>query len=311
MPDRDAPEVTVLIPMLNAADTVASQLDALVRQDFSGTWEMVVADNGATDGGVETVRQWADRIPALRVVDASQKKGVSYARNVGARAARGEVILVCDADDVVSPCWLASLAAAAYHSDLVGGKIDVERLNDPIVRSWWTSQPDDDLPVSQGFLRYAVGANCGVRASVWRALGGWNEDYIGGGNDVEFCWRAQLAGYRLNYVPEAVVYKRLPQRLRDLASKSYRSNRAAARLCRDFRDALPETPKPQSGVTRVGLQLLLNLPGLLVSRKQRGIWVRWAAAAAGYLVGRLQCRAPAYLVSQPRSRSDAPPAGRE
>ena len=38
----------------------------------------------------------------------------------------------------------------------------------------------------------------------------------------------------------------------------------------------------------VGLQLLLYLPGLLVSRKQRGIWVRWAAAAAGYLVGRLQ-----------------------
>jgi glycosyltransferase involved in cell wall biosynthesis len=279
--------LTVVIPMRNAATTIGAQLEALAGQDYDGDWEVVVADNGSTDGSGQIALGFGDRLPDLRVVDASGRRGVCRARNVGAREARGDVIALCDADDVVAPGWLTAMAAAAREWDLVAGRIDDERLNDPVTKAW-RGVPSTDSPVDE-FLPYAVGCNCAVRASVVHAVGGWDEDYVDGGNDQEFCWRAQLAGYRLGVAPEAVVYRRFRTELMSLARQMYGRGRAQARLHRDYRHrGLP--PRPWHLGLRRWLWLVRHVGHLVSSSGRRGLWIRYAAICAGRVSGSIRCR---------------------
>ena len=121
--------------MLNAASTLPEQLDALVAQSYSGAWEVVLADNGSTDGADTLGLAWADRLPALSVIDVPATRGASYARNVGAREAKGDFLLFCDADDVATSGWVEAMAEAAVHADLAGGRLDDVELNSPTVRN--------------------------------------------------------------------------------------------------------------------------------------------------------------------------------
>ena len=54
-------------------------------------------------------------------------------------------------------------------------------------------------------LPFAVGANVGVTRACFEALDGWSEEYICGGDDIDFSWRAQQAGFRLGMAPQAVI----------------------------------------------------------------------------------------------------------
>src|SRR4051794_31120 len=94
-------DLTVVIPVRDGIATIDDQLRAVSRQTIPAQWELVVADNGSTDGTGEFVRQHsiADAV-ATRVVDVSAVPGVNAARNGGTAAARGRWIAFCDADDV-------------------------------------------------------------------------------------------------------------------------------------------------------------------------------------------------------------------
>src|SRR5215204_6439039 len=89
--------IAVVIPSFNAAATLPAQLAALAGQRYEGELEVLVSDNGSTDGTLDVVRGWQDRLP-VRVVDASDRRGAGHARNVGAAAASMDLIAYCDAD---------------------------------------------------------------------------------------------------------------------------------------------------------------------------------------------------------------------
>ena len=62
----------------------------------------------ATDGTADIARRYAPRFKAPTVVDGGPRRGHSAPRNAGAKAARGELLVFCDADDVVAPGWLSA-----------------------------------------------------------------------------------------------------------------------------------------------------------------------------------------------------------
>ena len=147
------------------------------------------------------------------MVDAGGQRGINHARNTGAAAARGDFLVFCDADDVVDRDWLAEMVEAAQNADIVGGHLDFDRLNEPVCRSWIPPLPDGAFAVEQGFLPGVPGGNCGMSASVADELR-WNEAFVFGSSDIEFSWRAQLAGYRIAFARQAVVYRRCRARVR-------------------------------------------------------------------------------------------------
>lgn len=78
-----------IIPCLNAAGTVATQFEALANQSYSEPWEVIVSDNGSTDEIVNEVKRYESRLPHLRIVEASDKRGQAHARDIGAKFALG------------------------------------------------------------------------------------------------------------------------------------------------------------------------------------------------------------------------------
>ena len=113
-----------MIPVLNEAALLPDQLAALAQQTYRDRWEVLVCDNGSTDDTREVAMEWQQRLPQLRLIDASERKGLNHARNVGVEHASGDFIVFCDGDDVVSPGWLEALAWAAPRADVVAGALE-------------------------------------------------------------------------------------------------------------------------------------------------------------------------------------------
>jgi glycosyltransferase involved in cell wall biosynthesis len=208
--------LTVVVPCFNEATTIGAQLDRLARETWTEPWEIVVADNGSTDTTRDVVRSFQSRIENLRLLDASGRPGASHARNAGVAAARGEYVVFCDADDEVQPGWLSAMGDALREHDVVAGRLDSRRLNDPWlvgVRGHWQ---DEGLTRFARHLPFAWSANLGVRRALHERIGGFDEDFLGASHDADYSWRLQHAGAQIHFEPRAVVAYRFRHDLRSI-----------------------------------------------------------------------------------------------
>ena len=127
-------KLSVIIPCFNSAKFLGQQLKALAQQEWSEPWEVILADNGSTDDSIAIARQYQHKFSHLRIVDASAIPGAAYARNVGAKVAKGELLAFCDADDEVAPGWVAAMGEALEQYEFVAGRLEREKLNEPWLR---------------------------------------------------------------------------------------------------------------------------------------------------------------------------------
>jgi glycosyltransferase involved in cell wall biosynthesis len=226
--------VSVVVPARNAALDLPRQLAALAVQDYDGEWEVIVADNGSTDDTADLVRATAVDFPVpLRVVETSTAPGINVGRNEGARQATSDALLFCDADDIVSPAWVRSLAMTLDEFDLAGGPIELERLNS----EWAIRVRPMGAPLADRGFVFPIGANLGCRRSVWEELGGFDERFNHGGwDESDFCYRAQIHGFRVGTAPEAIVHYRLRSDLRGFVRQQWGIGRGE----RLFRSKHPE-----------------------------------------------------------------------
>jgi glycosyltransferase involved in cell wall biosynthesis len=279
--------LSVVIPARNAASTLGAQLAALARQTHAGPWEVIVVDNGSTDGTRQIAEHAVTTLP-LRIVEMATP-GTNFARNAGAEVARGDFLLFVDADDVVAPEWLEAMAKAAETADAVCGPLDRTRFTDPKFAVPGRGATTGLTPWS-GYLSFASGANSGVSTAVFQEIGGFDASYSHGGDDVEFFWRVQLHGHEITFVPDAVVYYRERRRLRDVARQFAHYGRQDPHLYRDFRDlGCPPIPLRQS--LRSWVHLVVKAPRYWSSPAGRRQWVRSAARRAGRIRGSLEWRA--------------------
>lgn len=276
------PDLAVVIPVRNGAATLPAQLRALAEQRDPPPFEVIVSDNGSEDDLAGVLREAAATWPGLelRCVDSSERAGVSHARNVGAGAAVADAVAFCDSDDIVGPDWVRAMSDGLTEYDSVGGPLDEETLNDPAARA--QAHVADGLPVGLGFLPYPVGANCGVRRSVWAELSGFDEDFTSGAEEVDFFWRLQLAGHTLGFAPNAVVAYRHRADLRGTLRQAFKYGGASCQLVAAHRLVVPrESPL---AIAAAWLKLLIRLP-LLAVPTRRPHFMRRVAHKAGQVRG--------------------------
>jgi glycosyltransferase involved in cell wall biosynthesis len=236
--------VSVIIPVLNGAAVLAEQLNALANQQLSGAWEVIIADNGSTDALAAVCAQFAS-ILTLTLVDASGLQSPAHARNVGVAHARGALLAFCDQDDVVKPGWLQALVDSSRCHDVVAGALDYQALNAGMqLPDYWKRIPEN-LPRKLGFLPFGSTCNLMVRRQAFECLGGFSEDF-NVSDDVDFSWRAQLAGYRIGYAPDAQIEYRLRRRAWARAKRRYEFGRDQVHLYRKFRgEGMPRDSWPR------------------------------------------------------------------
>ena len=97
--------ISIVIPALNEEKYLPDCLQSLRNQDYTGSYEIIIADNGSTDGTVRVAQKFM-----ARVVPCAEKKSVFYARQIGADFAQGDIIAQADADTIYPHDWLSRIA---------------------------------------------------------------------------------------------------------------------------------------------------------------------------------------------------------
>lgn len=222
-------EVSVVMACLNGMPHLVQQLDALAAEDPPFAWEVVVADNGSTDGTLDAIRGYMDRMN-MAMVDASARRGQAFARNAGARRATGAKLIFVDHDDVVAPGYLAAMSAALDNAALVAARMDYDRLNNPEVRAARASSISDGL--RPGLFPWAYACSLGARRTEFMAVAGFDEA-LPCAEDVDLCWRLQRdLGAHLSPAGGAVLHYRLKTGWRALFRQGLLYGKGAAALYR-------------------------------------------------------------------------------
>jgi glycosyltransferase involved in cell wall biosynthesis len=290
-PGGREPRLSVIVPCLNAAATLPAQLEALAAQQWSEPWEVVVADNGSTDGSPGLAARYRGHVPGLRVLDAGQRRGAAHARNAGARAARSASLAFCDADDAVTPGWVAAIGAAVAEHGLAASRFDADRLNPPWVRASRRNKQGDGLLTFAyaPYFQFCGGSGLGVARALHDAVGGFDES-LPAAEDTDYCYRLQLAGGKLHFAADAVVCVRYRDTLGGLFRQA--ASWAAGGVCLHARYRPRELePMPwTAALARWGVE------AAHLARHALGVRDRASAAAwvwkLGWTTGRLRgCRA--------------------
>jgi glycosyltransferase involved in cell wall biosynthesis len=207
-------QLSVVVPFLNESATLANQLLALSKQEWSKPWEVILADNGSTDGSLSIAEQFKKKLPRLSIIDASDRKGQAYAKNVGARFASGRSIAFCDADDEVAPGWVAAIGEALEEHDFVASRFEIAKLSCPRFLRGRGAPQSEGLQIYRypPYLPHAGGCGLGIKRIVHEAIGGFDESWAYH-EDTDYCFRVQLAGTPLHFAANAVVHIRFPETL--------------------------------------------------------------------------------------------------
>lgn len=210
--------VTVVIPNWNGERFLNTCLNALRRQSFRD-FETVLVDNGSTDDSVDFVGQ---NFPEVRILSLEENRGFSAAVNAGIRASGvQEYVALLNNDTEADPGWLEALLRAAgrypevslFASKLVDfhDRRVLDGAGDALRRSGLPyrighRELDRGQFEREAFVFGACAAAALYRRALFEEIGLFDEDFFAYCEDGDVSFRAQLAGHRCLYVPEAVVY---------------------------------------------------------------------------------------------------------
>lgn len=271
--------LSIVIPCRNGEAVIGAQLQALAAEP-PGAWEVVVVDNGSRDSTASVVEASKSLLPSLRLVEASDAPGRHHACNVGARVARGASLLFLDADDVIERGFVAAMICALDECEVAVPRYEYRAVNEGVSRGF-TYQAEYVEQIGS-FLPAGSGSGFGMRASVFDAIGGFDEtmDYA---EDVDLSWRASLAGHGVQLVHDAVLHKRQRGDLRSMFRQHFNYGVAMVRLYRKFRQVgMPR--RTWRGVAADWWAVIAAVP-FLFRADVRVRWLRRVARAFGRLWG--------------------------
>ena len=198
----EAPRVSVVVCTYNGGATLDQCLRSLLGLDYPD-YEVIVVDDGSTDD----TRAILERFPEVKAIH-QPNRGLSVARNVGLRAATGEIVAYTDSDCFADPDWLTHLV----HQLVRSGAAAVGGPNLTPDDGWLTAcvaaspgQPTHVLESDQ-VAEHIPGCNMAFRREVLEAINGFDPQYRKAGDDVDVCWRLQQAGYWITFTPAAFVW---------------------------------------------------------------------------------------------------------
>lgn len=238
------PEISVVIPVRDGAESLPPLLASLRRQTLERErFEVVVVDNASSDGTAEVASAAGATVVSEPVPNRSR------ARNRGIEAARADRLAFTDADCVASEGWLEALVACRGEAPLVAGPVEVTTQPSPnaierLEARWRFAQ---EHWVREG---WAATANlCAERAAL-DAVGGFDPAYREIGEDADLCLRARSAGFALGWCPGAVVSHQAESSLGPVMRRAFRHGYGANQALRRIGAGHRAATDPRAALSR-------------------------------------------------------------
>lgn len=216
------PRASVIIPNYNGLRFLPTCLGALRAQTYPAELtEIILVDDASTDESTSWVRQ---HHPEVQIVQLARNSGLAVGCNAGARAARGDLLVMLNNDTEAEPGWLAALVAAAEANSGAGAIASKMLLFDrrDTLHNAGDLMGADGIPRNRGVWERDAGqyddrpeifGGCGggvmYRRAAWEQAGGFDERLFMYLEDVDLAWRLQLLGWRAVFAPGARLYHHL------------------------------------------------------------------------------------------------------
>lgn len=209
---------SVIIVNWNGKELLKECLSSLKNQTYKN-FEVIVVDNGSTDGSGELLR--SEYYGFVKLISLEKNTGFGKGNNIGIKHSKGSYILLLNNDCVVDKLWIAELIRVAKSDPMIG-----------MCASKILSYYDKNVIDNTGHLIYMDGLNRGrgrleidsgqydfkkdvffpsacaalYRREIFDEIGGFDEDFFAYGDDAELGIRARLRGWKCIFVPTAIAY---------------------------------------------------------------------------------------------------------
>ncbi|RNC65998.1 MAG: glycosyltransferase, partial [Desulfuromonadales bacterium] len=213
---QDAPQVSIIIPLYNKVEYTKQCLEALaLNTDQALDYEVILVDNASSDGTADYLRTLSGNVT---IVTNLKNLGFARACNQGGRLARGRRLVFLNNDTIPHPGWLDALIRGVERdgADIVGAKLLYPNgraqhagvaFNEQSIGYHIFSGFTADAPAvnRKRFMQCVTAACMLAKREVFQELGGFDEGYVNGFEDVDLCLRAGERGRRILYTPESVL----------------------------------------------------------------------------------------------------------
>jgi glycosyltransferase involved in cell wall biosynthesis len=246
---KSIPLVSVVVPTYNRKGYLRECLNALTDQSYpAGDYEVIVVDDGSTDGTGSFLKDYSTGKNFLRFFS-QPNLGPSAARNLGIEKSKGEIICFVDDDCIADKNWIGSLAETYADPQVggAGGKIiakDVDSLCSKYVEASRFFDNENNAEV------FIAGLNSSYRRQALCAIGGF-DPFFRFSEDVDIGTRIRISGYKLRYVPDAIVFHNHRAGFQAVIRQIYCYGRGYASLHKKY----PKNFYPGKRILRLFLQL--------------------------------------------------------
>jgi N-acetylglucosaminyl-diphospho-decaprenol L-rhamnosyltransferase len=289
---RDAVNVSVCIVHRDGAQMLRDCLDSLLKRPQGAALEVIVVDNGSADGSADVV---AREYPQVALIRNEANRGFARANNQAAARARGRYLFFLNNDTVVPAGAVGRLLAYAEahpKAGLIGprlrdgeGNIQVSYRSRPTLatllhrhtllrrlglwrHAYRRHRRDEFDPETTRAVDVLMGAALVARRDRFLAWGGWDEEFVFGGEDLELC-------ARVGRFAEVVYFPEVEITHLGRASTRCHAATAATAIAFGFARYLRRTGTPPLALFAYKLAVTLDAPVQLLSKGLEYAWRRW------------------------------------
>ena len=213
-------QVSIYIPAYNAESTIREVIDSILNQSYKFD-EIIVVNDSSNDKTVEKIKSFSE----LKIINNNTNKGLGFSRNVGIENCKNEIVAGIDADVVLDKFWLETILSYLKKDKIVmcGGNLK-EKLTENKFNLWrsiyykqnWGEQELLNPP-------FLYGCNTIQLKSIWKQVGGYNEELKTNGEDVEYCNRVRSSqDTNVFYSNKALCYHLQNDNIKTLSKRVWR-----------------------------------------------------------------------------------------
>jgi len=234
--------VSIIIVNLNGCEYLKVCFQSLSSLTFNNH-EIILVDNASSDDSVEFVKK---DYPEIKIIENKENLGFAEANNIGAKETKGEYLLFLNNDTKVKPDFLNKLVSRMEEDFTIGvcqGKLLI--MDNPkkfeaigayltftgFLKHIGLNEIDRDQYNQEREIFSSRGACMLIRRNIFERIGGFDKDFFAYFEESDVAWRVWLAGYRIIYIPQSVIYHKMGATTQNLAFSFIQYHSYKNRIC--------------------------------------------------------------------------------